>query len=144
MSSFKPMSKLTQLNQKKKEKTNCFGERPNKGNFGKSPSKPMKKSIIKKKPIANKEEKDYLTHLHLQTHYKCFNCGVLAEEWHHVKLHSSDRKDHTRLIPICRCCHTGNTTFSVHGTPRKWREKYTMEEQYKVADSIFEDYLKTK
>jgi len=122
--SFKPYPKTKQLKPKDKKKS-TFGE---------------KKSIIKKKPIATKEDKEYLEYLQTQNHYKCFNCSSSVEEWHHVKLYSSDRKNHKRLIPLCRNCHTGNT-FSVHGTPKAWRSRYTIQKQEEFADLIYCEFL---
>jgi hypothetical protein len=78
-------------------------------------------------------------------HFSCFCCGELnlhdPIEWHHVKLYSSDPKNHFRLIPLCAAkCHRLGTDLSPHGTPKKWRETFSMEDQNKHADFIYAIY----
>ena len=59
MSDFKPMPKSLQLKQKPKEKKIPFGMRKNRGDFGKKPSKPLKRSGFKNRPHAQKKPKRY-------------------------------------------------------------------------------------
>jgi len=74
----------------------------------------------------------------------CFCCGEQnGIEWHHVKLYSTDDKDHTRLIPLCGVkCHRLGVVLSAHGTPKKWRETFSMEAQLDYAAKIYENYKK--
>lgn len=102
-------------------------------------------NFVSKNKRASAEDKLYLNWLHEQN-YGCFVCGGHnGIEWHHVKLHSSDKKDHTKLIPLCGVEHHRlGQTLSAHGTPKKWREAYSMEKQNEVADKIYADYLAEK
>ena len=87
-----------------------------------------------KAPKITQHERSYLEWLqHL--YVGCFHCGGHNMiEWHHIKERSTDKKNHTALLPLCKECHTGNK-FSPHGTPRKWREVYPIEVQ-NIAGSI--------
>ena len=76
-----------------------FGTRPSNGNFGKEPS------IMTAKPKAKAGELPYLEWLHEDgqaSNCTCIVCDKPAQDWHHVKLHSMDKKDHKRLIPLCK------------------------------------------
>ncbi len=88
------------------------------------------------------EDKNYLEWLQMQV-YPCFVCGGFnGIEWHHVKEVSSDTKNHKRLIALCGVEHHRlGQTLSAHGTPKKWRDTYSMEEQNEAADKIYADYL---
>ena len=97
---------------------------------------------IKKKPIANDEEKEYLNWLHEDAQmlkYKCFVCGEPVEEYHHVKLNSSDKKNHKRVLPLCKFHHTDGEP-SPHKTAKKFRGLYPMEYQNKAADLLYLHY----
>ena len=100
-----------------------------------------KPSTKNKKSITD-EDKKYLEWLQEQA-YPCFVCGGYnGIEWHHVKEFSSDKKNHKRLIPLCGVEHHRlGQVLSPHGTPKKWREIYSMEVQNECADSIYNDYL---
>lgn len=100
--------------------------------------KPKAKKVSKSKPTPL--EQKYLTWLQSQYHYRCFVCGGYWSDWHHIKFKSTDKKIHTKLLPLCKKHHTGNE-LSPHGTPKKWRETYTMEEQNRLADKIYEVFL---
>jgi len=134
---FKPYPKPP----KKEKKKSNFGTRPSRGNFGKTKSKPMRQTQFKYKRIATDKDLGYLEWFSLQS-IKCFNCNCVAEEAHHIKGHSYDSKDHKSLLPLCCNCHKYSTTLSVHGTPVKWRERYTIEEQLDYAREIYQQYLK--
>jgi len=96
-----------------------------------------------KKKITD-EDKDYLEWLQHQN-YKCFVCGKQnGIEWHHVKLHSTDKKNHKRLIPLCGNEHHRLGELSPHGNPKKWRETFSMELQNEFADEIYQEYIKAK
>lgn len=140
MSDFNPMPKSKQLGleqKPKKDKNTPFGKRKNKGNFGsKKPLKTTikstfnnhKKAIIKKRITTDKELKT-LNLLNENKHlFRCFVCGGACEHLHHIKLYSSDKKDHSKLLPLCQFHHVGDE-LSPHGTPVKWRDRFTMEEQ---------------
>lgn len=97
-----------------------------------------------KKPKITKEEKAYLEYLNRNRHtYKCFVCGAMSNiEFHHVKLKSTDKKNHKRLIPLCVRHHHGRE-LSPHGTPKKWRETYTMKEQNEYAENMYYKYVES-
>jgi len=101
-----------------------------------------KKSVIKKKAKVSEKDLTYLNWLQAQTNYGCMVCNSGKIQWHHVKEHSTDKKDHSRLIPLCIEHHTGNE-LSPHGTPKLWREIYSMEVQHEEAKAIHLQYLKS-
>lgn len=100
------------------------------------------KPSSKNKSRISNEDKKYLEWLQHQV-YECFVCGEFnGIEWHHVKENSSDRKNHKRLIPLCgEKCHRNGSELSAHGTPKKFREKFSMRVQNGYADEIYKDYL---
>jgi len=153
----------------KKPSGGNFGKKPSSGSFGKNKTssekkelfnhssikpktaKVSKRKIIKKKSeknLATPEEKEFLDWLKEDFQYEkypCFVCNNLntndSIEWHHVKKYSSDAKNHKRLIPLCgNEHHRLGTTLSPHGTPKKWRETYSMEEQNAYADKVWNDF----
>ena len=105
-----------------------------------------------KNNIVSKDDRGYLDWLHEEEQgysYPCFVCGNNSSsdtiEWHHIKEGSGDKKDHKRQIPLCgNEHHRLGTVLSAHGTPRKFRETYPMEMQYKYADKIYSDFLQYK
>lgn len=123
------ITKADQLKHNKKPKVSTFGK---------------SKSFIKKKStknLATTHEKDYLHWLHTQE-VPCFACNKMGNsiEWHHVKEHSSDKKDHTSLIPLCgeECHRLGS--YSVHGNPRWFRDTFPIESQREVAKIFYEEF----
>ena len=130
----------------KKEKT--FGvkkpfkglDKNRKGNKKATRLKP--KYSAKNKKLFTAEDGLYLEWLQ-STSYHCLVCGGSnGIEWHHVKRDSADKKNHSRLIPLCGVEHHRlGTKLSAHGTPKKFREAYPVEVQLEVAKSIYEDYL---
>ncbi|PHR54517.1 MAG: hypothetical protein COA44_12855 [Arcobacter sp.] len=113
-----------------------FGKQASNGSFGKT------QSIIKAKPKAKASELSYLSWLHedaQMSSYTCMVCNLHVQDWHHVKLSSSDKKNHKKLIPLCKAHHVGNK-LSPHGTPTLWRETYSMLHQNKLADDIYNKY----
>lgn len=101
------------------------------------------KPSMKNKPKITDEDKEYLGWLQLQT-FNCMVCNTnYGIEYHHTKEHSTDRKDHKRLIPLCYYHHRTSTELSAHGTPSLFRKKYPMEVQYELADKIYSEYLQT-
>lgn len=102
-----------------------------------------KKPSMKNKSKITQEEKEYLNWLQCQD-YSCFVCGTFSRiEWHHVKLKSTDKKRHNRLIPLCFNHHHGRE-LSPHGNAKRWRQKYNMFEQNEKASYIFNDFLKER
>jgi len=91
-----------------------------------------------------KEDLDYLNWLHNVNSFSCLVCNNHIVEWHHVKRDSTCRKNHKRLIPLCQKHHTVSLDFSAHGTPKKWRETYSMGFQNDLADMIYRKYLDEK
>ena len=96
-----------------------------------------------KEPKISSIEKEYLNYL--QTlNARCWLCkNPFDVEWHHIKLKSTDKKDHKRLIPLCKKHHTGNE-LSPHGTPTKWRETYSIQEQNRWADIYYKEFLEQR
>lgn len=92
--------------------------------------------------LKSKRDPAYLAWFALENH-RCFVCGTIeAVQGHHVKLYSSDPKDDHKLLPLCIEHHTG-LKLSPHGTPRLWRETYSMEHQEQVAGEIYAEYMLT-
>jgi len=121
----------------KKASNGSFGKGPSQGDFGKE------KSVIMPKPKAKESELSYLQWLHedAQLHTcLCMVCNRPVQDWHHIKLNSTDKKNHKRLIPLCKAHHVGNT-LSPHGTPVLWRETYSIPRQNKIADEVYSKYL---
>jgi len=101
------------------------------------------KKAIKPKRNTNDAEKAYLDYLQTRTDAKCMVCGVPVEHWHHVKEYSTDKKDHTSLIPLCQLHHVGEL-LSPHGTPKEWRKRYSMKFQKMVALKYYLEYKSEK
>ena len=99
---------------------------------------PKVKKVSKNKPTPH--EQKYLSWTQNQAHYRCFVCGGYREEWHHIKFKSTDKKNHTMLIPLCKEHHHGKI-LSPHGTPRKWRETFTMKEQNEAGREFYYDFM---
>lgn len=124
-------TKEEQLKKNKKKKVSTFG----------------KKNILKKKSqnLSN-DEKDFLNWLQIRENTVCFVCGKNdfydKIEWHHIKRSSSDTKNHFRLIPLCGSKHHRNGELSPHGSPKKWRETFSLEVQLKYAAEIYQEYLR--
>ena len=133
----------------KPKKEPMFGKKPYKGKNKNRTGRTVKTERIKPKFDGSNqneislEDKAYPRWLKEFAVYPCFVCGDFNSiEWHHVKLYSSDKKNHKRLIPLCGIEHHRlGQTLSPHGTPKKWRETYSMDVQNAVADKIYEDYL---
>ena len=123
------ITKENQLKHNKKPKVKTFG---------------VNKSFIKKKStkhLATTHEKAYLSWLHVQE-VPCFICEKMGNniEWHHVKEHSSDKKNHLSLIPLCgnECHRLGS--YSVHGNPRWFRDTFPIEAQREVANIFYKEF----
>lgn len=87
------------------------------------------------------EDKAYLEYLQT-TSYTCMVCGTgMNIEWHHVKRDSSDKKDHTSLIPLCYMHHRLSDKISAHGTPKLFRQTYPVDAQRVLARKIYDEYL---
>ena len=94
----------------------------------------------KNKSSITAHEKEYLEYLqHIDE--ECLVCGCNGIEWHHVKRDSTDKKNHTRLIPLCPMHHRLSNELSAHGTPKKFREIYSMEIQNEVAETYYNEYI---
>lgn len=91
------------------------------------------------KPKAKKEPK-YLSWLHQIEQPPCFVCNTIAGiQMHHVKEHSTDARIDSQIIPLCQNHHLGND-FSVHMTPKAFKETYDMKTQLKYADDLYRRY----
>lgn len=106
-----------------------------------------KNTFGKKRSTITKEEQAYLDYV--QTIQRpCIRCHKINPqdgiEWHHIKQYSSDKKDHSRLIPLCgNECHK-NGKESVHGNKKGFFLKFPWEYQVKLADRYFNEYLRNK
>ena len=99
--------------------------------------KKVKHSRIK--PKAPKEPK-YLKWLHEVKQPSCFVCNIsLSIQIHHVKEHSTDYRDDTKVIPLCMEHHLG-IEFSPHGTPSSFRTIHSVEEQEAAASLLYNEY----
>ena len=103
------------------------------------------KKAIKPKRKAKDDELPYLDWLHedeQMNSYDCIVCNCPVQEWHHIKKHSYDKKNHELLIPLCFDHHHGND-ISPHGRSKLWRSTYSMEFQTKIAKEIHSEYLES-
>jgi len=99
------------------------------------------KPSSKNKKTITAEDKEYLEYLQT-TDYCCMVCGTAnGVEFHHVKEHSVDKKNHKRLIPLCYMHHRLDTDVSAHNAPKRFKELYPMVEQFKLADKIYAEYV---
>lgn len=99
-----------------------------------------------KKPKITNEDREYLNWLNENRGaYPCFVCGTRnGIEYHHVKNKSTDKKNHRKLIPLCYFHHRVSSELSPHGSPKNWRMKYSIIEQEKIADKLYEDFKNEK
>ena len=96
-----------------------------------------------KAPKISTIEREYLNWLQEQQ-FGCILCNTFSHiEMHHVKMKSTDKKNHKRLIPLCTEHHKGKV-LSPHGTSRKWRLHISMESQNKVADELYNTFLESR
>jgi len=98
---------------------------------------------IKKKRITTDDELDFCNWLHEEAQmqkYKCMVCGSPVYHYHHVKEYSSDKKRQFVQIPLCNEHHMG-TSLSPHGSPKLFRQTYTMKYQNAQALKLHLDYL---
>ena len=130
-------SKEMQLKHNKKPKDNLkFGLRRSRGSFGKKSYKWNNKG---RQRITTDKELSYIQWSKSQE-MSCFVCGRFADDRHHVKFKSTDKKNHKRLLPLCREHHTGSE-LSPHGTPRLWREFFPMAVQNDFADKLYAKWI---
>lgn len=96
-----------------------------------------------KEPKISSIEREYLNWLQQQNH-NCFVCGISNNiEMHHVKLKSTDRKNHKILIPLCINHHKGRM-LSPHGNPNLFRSTFSIEQQIKVANNLYNTFLESR
>jgi len=92
---------------------------------------------IKPKPERDKEYLEWFATMM----FPCFVCGTYHDvKGHHIKLHSSDPKNDHELLPLCNEHHVG-LMLSPHGTPKQWRETYSMDTQLEHAAEIYAEYM---
>lgn len=125
----------------KKQQTKSNRLKPKKvSTFGKKPFKGKSKNRKGRKKVTD-EDKKYLSYLQT-TDYPCMVCGKhYGIEWHHVKRDSTDKKDNTRLIPLCGVEHHRlGLTLSAHGTPKKFRDTFSIKFQLQYAKEIHDEF----
>lgn len=102
------------------------------------------KPSSKNKKKITEIEREYLEWCQWQIK-PCIVCGTIENiEWHHIKRDSTDRKKHTSVIPLCEKHHKGSTEFSAHGTPKLFRETYSMEFQRELGTEIFKEFSEAR
>ena len=88
----------------------------------------------------NIKEPKYLKFLHVELQPECFICkGMNGIEMHHIKRNSTDKRIDRQVIPLCYNHHHGSD-LSPHGTPKKFRETYSIEIQKEYAEKIYRKY----
>jgi len=122
-------------NKTKKEKSS-FGQKPNKGNFGKKAYKWNNKGY---KRQTTDEELSYIKWARKEP-LKCLICNSSNIQLHHVKKSSTDKKNHKRLLPLCQEHHVGNK-ISPHGAKKEFFDLYSFEKQCIIADKLYIKYL---
>lgn len=96
-----------------------------------------------KTPKISDIEREYLNWLQQQNH-NCFVCGISSNiEMHHVKKSSVFKKNHKILIPLCIEHHKGKS-LSPHGSPNLFRSAFSMEQQLKVANELYNTFLESR
>jgi len=100
----------------------------------------QKNGTLKPKPL---KDKAFLSWMHSQS-FGCIVCGNPQIELHHIKEHSSDVKNDHEVLPLCEFHHKYSDHLSPHGSPKKWREVYPIEEQRAIAQKYYEEYLDGK
>ena len=117
MSDFRPMPKNLQLKQKQKEKKIPFGMRKNKGDFGKKPSKPLKRSGFKNKLHAHKKPKRYeIVDTNYMNFVATFRCCITHQKAsrgtgannihvHHIDGRNGGRNDYN-TVPLIGYVHS--------------------------------------
>ena len=96
--------------------------------------------LYKNKSPRVKRDKAYLEWFAKQIH-KCFICGTTSNiEGHHVKMHSSDPKNDSYIIPLCAEHHRYSHEISPHSNAKAWRETYSYEMQLDYAEKIYQGY----
>jgi hypothetical protein len=98
----------------------------------------LKESVIK--------DPDFLRWLHEEKKPVCMVCGKRNSqdpiELHHVKRCSSDPKNDTQVIPLCgNEHHRLGMSLSAHGTPRYFREIFSIDFQKEYANELYDEYL---
>lgn len=125
-------------NKAKKEKSS-FGNKPSKGSFGKKAYKWNNKGY---KRQTTDEELSYIKWLRKQS-LQCLICGCNEIELHHIKKSSTDKKNHKRLLPLCREHHTGSK-ISPHGAKKLFFERYPYESQCIIADNLYKKFTENQ
>lgn len=98
-----------------------------------------KPSIKNKKTITELDRK-YLDYF-ANSNKACFVCETLnGVQGHHIKKFSSDKKIHSKMIPLCIEHHVGST-LSPHGTPKLFKEKFNFTFQEEVAKMHYDKFL---
>ena len=73
-------------------------------------------------------------------HLECFVCSSRQGiQLHHVKEHSTDMRTDDKAIALCYNHHLGSE-FSVHGTPKLFKELFPMSAQLNKARDLYNRY----
>jgi len=99
-----------------------------------------KVSHKKLRPKAKKEPK-FLKWLHEVKMPSCYVCGInTGVEIHHIKAHSTDERIDSIVLPLC-CFHHHGSDISPDGTPRKFRDKFSIHKQKEDAKILYMEYI---
>lgn len=116
------------------EKIPTFGK-TSKGSFGKKKTKWNNKGTKRK---TTDKELEYLNWCKEQD-LKCIVCNSNNTQLHHIKRNSSDKKDHTKIIPLCLEHHIGNK-ISPHGAKENFFKRYPWEWQKRYSETLYKKY----
>ena len=95
-------------------------------------------------------EQQFMDWLHEEEQFKYYACIVCGRkenyedsiDWHHIKEASGDKKNHKKQIPACHNrCHILGKELSIHGTPVKFRQRFSWKRQNEIADSVFSRFI---
>jgi len=133
------------VNHKKLRGDSSKVKKPSTGKKDSRNRKGSKEKYITDSRLAPKAKKipAYIDWFHNVHQPPCFVCvTMMGVQFHHIKEHSADERNDEFGLPLCEKHHMGNK-LSPHGTPKKFRETYSMEEQYSFAKDMFELYTES-
>ena len=107
--------------------------------FGKKSYKWNKKGY---KRITTDDELKYLTWLKKQN-INCLVCGCKDTQIHHIKEKSTDKKNHYKVIILCKRHHIGKE-ISPHGNKKEFFKIYPIEYQKAIAKHLLKIYKEQK
>ena len=101
-----------------------------------------KKHKMKHKRVATDEDLVYFQWLRSEVRY-CIVCNSPDVEYHHIKKCSNDKKDHSRLICLCKEHHTNSKTMSAHGNKKEFIKLFPLKSQEVLAKRMYDKFLES-